>query len=72
MSRVSLADLLDLPAGERLEIAQAIWDSIAARPESVPLTEAQREELDRRLLEYEDNPDAGETWESVKRSLDTE
>ncbi len=72
MSRVSLADLLDLPADERLEIAQAIWDSIAARPESVPLTEAQREELDRRLLEYEDNPDAGETWESVKRSLDTE
>jgi len=72
MSRVSLADLLDLPAGERLEIAQAIWDSIAARPESVPLTEAQREELDRRLLEYEDNPDAGETWESVKRSLDSE
>ncbi|HEX9405829.1 MAG TPA: addiction module protein [Thermoanaerobaculia bacterium] len=72
MSRVSLADLLDLPADERLEIAQAIWDSIAARPESVPLTEAQREELDRRLLEYEDNPDAGETWESVKRSLDSE
>jgi putative addiction module component (TIGR02574 family) len=33
MARVSLDDLLDLPAAERIEIAQAIWDSMASEAE---------------------------------------
>jgi putative addiction module component (TIGR02574 family) len=34
---------------ERILLVEDIWDSIAKVPESVPLTPAQREELDRRL-----------------------
>ena len=30
MAQVSLDELLNLPAAERIEIAQKIWDSIAA------------------------------------------
>ena len=69
MARITVDQLLDMPTAERLELAQALWDSVAANPENVSLTEAQREELDRRLDEYERNPNDGSTWESIKRSL---
>lgn len=35
----------------------------------VSLTEAQRVELERRWRAFEQNPDEGEPWEDVKRSL---
>jgi putative addiction module component (TIGR02574 family) len=45
---------------------EEIWDSIMAAPEQVPLTEAQRTELDARLAKYEADPTAGASWEAVK------
>ena len=69
MSRVSLDQILQLPAAERVEIAQQIWESVSEHPESVLLTTAQKEELERRWQDFEQNPDEGEFWEDVKRSL---
>ena len=69
MSRVSLDAILELPAAERVEIAQQIWESVFEHPETIVLTEAQKEELERRWQAFEANPDEGEPWEDVKRSL---
>ena len=69
MGRITIDQLLALPSAERVELAQLIWDSVAERPENVPLTAAQRDELDRRLDAFERDPNAGSTWESIKRSL---
>jgi putative addiction module component (TIGR02574 family) len=69
MSRVPLDQILELPATDRVEIAQLIWESVFEHPEAVPLTKAQRDELERRWHEFEQNPDEGEPWEDVKRSL---
>lgn len=69
MARITVEQLLDMPLAERIELAEAIWDSVARNPEDVPLTKVQREELDRRLDEYEQNPTEGSSWESIKRSL---
>ncbi len=69
MSKVTLADILDLPVDERILLVEDIWDSIAAFPEAVPLTEEQREELDRRLEAYHQNPESGLSWEEVKYRL---
>ena len=55
---------------ERIELVEAVWDSIAESPESLPVTAAQKRELDRRLEEYEKNPQAGRTWEQIRDSLD--
>lgn len=38
-------------------------------PDDVLLTDAQREELERRWVAFERNPDEGEPWEDVMRSL---
>jgi len=69
MSGVSLAELLELPVPERAELAQAIWDSIAELPESVPLTDREREELDRRLAAYLKDPHQGAPWAEVKARI---
>jgi putative addiction module component (TIGR02574 family) len=66
---LSLAEILQLSVDERIQLVQDIWDSIAAVPEAIRLTDAQRQELDRRLAEYEKNPDEGIPWEEFKNQL---
>ena len=60
-------DQLSIP--ERILLVEEIWDSIAATPDEVPLSDAQRVELDRRLAAYEADPQAGSNWEEVKARL---
>jgi putative addiction module component (TIGR02574 family) len=60
-------DRLSIP--ERILLVQEIWDSIAESPDEVPLTGAQRAELDRRLAEYEADKLSGSTWEELKAEL---
>lgn len=55
-----------LAVAERIALVQAIWDSIAAEVESSPLTEAQRQEVDRRLAAHRTNPQAAIPWEQVE------
>ena len=62
---VSMEQVLQLTVAERIQLVQDIWDSIAAVPEAVVLTVAQREELDRRLEAYHRDPDAGTPWREV-------
>jgi putative addiction module component (TIGR02574 family) len=65
MKQELVAEILALPVQERVRLVEAIWDSISAVPETLPLTHWQREELDRRLDEFEANPEAGSTLEDV-------
>lgn len=55
-----------LSIGERIALVQALWDSIASEVESLPLTEAQRQEIDRRLAAHRANPQAAIPWEQVE------
>ena len=54
---------------ERLILVEELWDSIAADSAAVPLTEAQRAELDRKIAEHKTNPDDVVPWEEVKASI---
>ena len=69
MSSSPLDQILRLPTAERVEIAQRIWESVFEHPEGVVLSNAQKEELERRWRAFEQNSDEGEPWEDVKRSL---
>jgi putative addiction module component (TIGR02574 family) len=68
MSRVP-SEIFELPAADRVEIAQQIWESVVDHPEALPLTNAQRDELERRWRAFEQHPDEGEPWEDVKQAL---
>ena len=65
MNKELVAEILALPVEERVRLVEAIWDSISAVPEALPLTPWQKEELDRRLAEFETDPKAGSTLEDV-------
>jgi len=58
-----------LTVQERLDLIAVIWDSIAEKPEALPMPEWHREELGRRLANAEAEPDAGIPWEEVKERL---
>ncbi len=67
----TLAELLKLPAGERIEIAMELWDSLtdAEREAEIALTPEQEAELDHRLAEHIARPDSAIPWEEVRRKL---
>ncbi len=69
MSKVSLADVLELSVAEKIQLVEDIWDSIAARTQPLSLTQAQREELDRRLEDHRQHPEDGSPWEEVKKRI---
>ena len=66
---MTVSDLLHLSIAERIQLAEDLWDSVAAHPEQVETTHAQLAELDRRLAELDENPEAGESWDQVKARL---
>lgn len=55
-----------LSVAERILLAEELWDSIVPSQESVTLSEAHRQDLQRRLDAYRDDPKAGSPWEEVK------
>lgn len=62
-------DISELSIAERIQLAEDLWDSILDNPEKLLLSEAQEQELDRRLDQYQHDPAAGSTWEEVKQRL---
>jgi putative addiction module component (TIGR02574 family) len=60
-------DRLSVP--ERLQLVQEIWDSLGPAADLPPLTEAQKQELDRRLAALEANPAAVSPWEEVEARI---
>ena len=54
---------------ERITLVEEIWDSIAEDNGCFELTEAQKQELDRRLESFHANPSQGRTWEDIKRDF---
>ena len=69
MSPTQLGEILSLSVEERIQLVEAIWDSIAEHPESLPITDAQRKELDRRLADHQKAPHAARPWSQVRDSL---
>lgn len=65
----TLNQIAALSVPERIRLVQAILESIAVEQSYPDLSELQKQELDRRIDEYEANPDNVLTWEEVKTSI---
>ena len=66
---INIDDIKALSIPERIILVEDIWDSIAADTGEMPLTQEQRDELDRRIALSDADPNAGETWEELKSRL---
>jgi putative addiction module component (TIGR02574 family) len=62
-------EISQLTVAERIQLAEDLWNSILDQPEELPLTNAQKQELDRRLERYQQDPTAGSSWEIVQQRL---
>jgi putative addiction module component (TIGR02574 family) len=67
MTAIQLQELLRLPAAERLNLIEALWDGLAESGEALlDVPEAHQRELDRRWAAYQRNPADVVLWEEVK------
>jgi putative addiction module component (TIGR02574 family) len=55
-----------LSIAERIALVEEIWDSIAEDNGCFELTEAQKQELDRRLEAFRANPSQGRSWDEIR------
>lgn len=62
-------DIASLSIEERLRLLDELWESLPQTPEEIPLTKAQRVELDRRLDDLDRDGPAGIPWEEVLRRI---
>jgi putative addiction module component (TIGR02574 family) len=63
------SQLLELPPTERLQLVEALWDSLVEVPEAIPISADIREELDRRLAAYYADPSSARPWDEIKAEL---
>ncbi|HEX8691050.1 MAG TPA: addiction module protein [Longimicrobium sp.] len=70
MKKNPIFDFSHLSAVERIELAQDLWDSLTPEDAGdVPLSEAQRAELGRRLEAARRNPKEGYSWAEVREHV---
>jgi putative addiction module component (TIGR02574 family) len=69
MKKITATDTLQLSIPERIQLVEDIWDTIAARADSVELTEDEKNIIDERLEAYHSNPDSGTPWNDVYRRI---
>jgi putative addiction module component (TIGR02574 family) len=62
-------EALQLPVDERLEIAEAIWESFESTDQELPLPDWQRQVLAERMAEDDADPGAGSPWNEVKQRI---
>jgi putative addiction module component (TIGR02574 family) len=64
----ALSVINSLSVDERIRLVEAVWDGIAAEQPVPQLTDAKKNELDRRLADHRAAPDDVIPWETVKQS----
>ena len=60
-----MREIRGLSVEDRIELADAIWDSIEEDQEEYELTDAQKRDLEKRLASYEASGYKGDSWENV-------
>ena len=72
MAMPSEAEIRNLSPEERIRLIELLWESFVEDPASLPVTEAQRAELRRRIAEHEADPDSARPWSEVRAELESE
>ena len=64
-----MAEIQQLSIEERLQLVEAIWDSIAADTSTVPVDPEHLKEIRKRLAGYRTDRERGETARDVAESI---
>jgi putative addiction module component (TIGR02574 family) len=66
---MSGVDIASLSSEEQLQLLEELWEHLSAQPEALHLSDAQREELDRRLDKLDREGPVGIPWKEVLRRV---
>lgn len=66
---ISTADIEQLSVAERIQLVEDIWDTIAANPDALEISEELGEELDRRIDSYHQDSNSGSSWADAKKRI---
>lgn len=69
MNSLLSEQILPLTIPEKLKLMEDIWDSVVVDADQIPLTQSQKQELDRRLESSQNIKNQGESWEVVKQRI---
>ena len=58
-----------LPKGDRIELALELWESIEVEGNDLPVTDAMKRELDRRIAADTGDQQPAEDWADLKQKL---
>ena len=69
MNNLFSEQILSLSIAEKLQLIEDIWDTLVTNGDQIPLTQSQKQELDRRLTSHQNIENQGESWEVVKQRI---
>jgi putative addiction module component (TIGR02574 family) len=69
MTDVSIDQLRGLPLEKRLEIIEALSESVESEAGPFPISDEFADELDRRFQEHVDDPGSSIPWEQVRAEI---
>ena len=72
MVKIDVDAIKRLSVAERVRLVQDIWDTLQPTADELPLTEEQREIVDRRLEEHHRDPSSAIPWEEVRARIESE
>ena len=69
LHEITIDDIRKLDVATRRRLLVEIGQTLSEEEPSLALTKEQEEELDRRLAEYDANPEEGEDWRVVMEEI---
>lgn len=63
-------DVFDLNAAQKIELIDAIWDSIDFSQQPVPISDEIKAMLNKSIADFESNPQSGRPWREVIDELE--
>ncbi len=64
-----LPEVRQWPTAMKLQLASELWDEVLGHQEDIPVTLAQRAEIERSMAEFEREPSNVTTWDAVKARI---
>jgi len=61
-------DALSVP--ERIQLVEDLWDSVAASVDEVPVSSAQRDEIDQRIAAHVLSPQPAKSWSDARKHIE--
>lgn len=65
-----IPEIARLSVAEKILLLEDLWDSIASDESSVPVPQSHRDELDRRLAQYEKDPGRLLTLDDLRAKIE--